>query len=129
MHPGSIVYLCKGEHSSWEKKLKGKKQTHWRMHYKVKSDYGLRDLWEKVHTKYKRKKTQNTVLKYRITEELETIKFNACGLNPIYLNDWWTAQENKCISESCLISKDGGIGHIYPHFIKNGANPTLQDFP
>lgn len=57
------------------------------MHYKVKSDYGLRDLWEKVHTKYKRKKTQNTVLKYRITEELETIKFNACGLNPIYLND------------------------------------------
>lgn len=61
MHPGTIVYLCKGEHSSWEKKLKGKKQTHWRMDYKAKRDYGLRNLWEKVHTKYIKNKKQKAL--------------------------------------------------------------------
>lgn len=90
---------------------------------------GLEIYGEKFIQSIKEKKTENTLLKYRVTEELETIKLNACGLNPIYLNDWWTAQENKCVSESCLITKDGGIGCIYPHFIKNGASPTLEDFP
>ena len=34
-----------------------------------------------------KKKTESTPLNSRITEELETIKLNACGLNFIYLND------------------------------------------
>lgn len=37
--------------------------------------------------KEKKKKTESTPLNSRITEELETIKLNACGLNFIYLND------------------------------------------
>ena len=60
------------------------------MDYKAKCDYGLRNLWEKVHTKYKKKKkkkTESTPLNSRISEEIETIKLNACGLNTIYLND------------------------------------------
>ena len=92
MHPGSSMYLCKGEHSSWEKKLKSKKQTHWRKDYKAKCDYGFRDLWEKVHTKYKRqtekkKKTESTPLNSRNTEELETIKLNACGFE-LHIFKW-----------------------------------------
>lgn len=36
---------------------------------------------------YKKQKTESTPLNSKISEELETIKLNACGLNTIYLND------------------------------------------
>ena len=35
----------------------------------------------------KKKNTESTPLNSRISEEIETIKLNACGLNTIYLND------------------------------------------
>lgn len=97
------------------KETYGKKQTLWKMVYKMKCDYRPGDLWRKFIWSLKEKK-KRVPLDYRITKEVEMRKPEI--LAPfIQVPDYEQLRKNedKWVSGSCLVSKDREIGNICLH--------------